>query len=430
MKIDHITQLIGNTPLLKIPTKVHGIQKLTLYAKLELFNPWGSVKDRSAWGMVKPYMHDLSQKVIIESSSGNTAKALQMIASLHGSHMRTITNRIRVPEVKQLLSIMGAEITELPGTSDCFDPNDPNDPSIYVERELAQNPNTYIFTDQYVTDENRRIHYETTGQEILDDLGNETVDYLVGGLGTTGSMLGTAERLREAHPHVQTIGVVAKNDDYIPGIRTKDEVLAVGLFDPAFYHEILTIDSSSALVGMLQLIKKVGLLAGPTTGASYQAAIQHFATLDRPATAIFIACDRVESYGSYITQRLESVRDNDEKGDILSTTTPDHSRAVKIEDAVDWISQHDPLLIDLRQPISFKTAHIPNSVNMPFEHLQKLLQVTNPFATSKPILFACPIGEKSAVMATHLNSLGVSAYSLEGGIVGWRERQHKLERSL
>lgn len=124
MIIKSITECIGQTPLLLIPESVHGIFGLEMYAKLEYLNPFGSVKDRTALGILKG-----SEALdIIESSSGNTAKALGILAGLAGQKFLTVTNRIKQREIEDILRIIGVEIKNLPPGSECPDPNDPNSP--------------------------------------------------------------------------------------------------------------------------------------------------------------------------------------------------------------------------------------------------------------------------------------------------------------
>ncbi len=432
MLVQSITDLIGNTPLLKIPSHVHGLKNIEVYAKLELFNPWGSVKDRTAWGILKPHLDELKNKLVIESSSGNTAKALQMIASLHGSSLKTITNRIKVPEAKDVLKLIGAQIQELPGKSDCYDPHDPNDPIVYIQQEIAKDPDKYIYSDQYFNDLNRKIHYDTTGKEIVDDLGK--VDYFIGGLGTTGSTLGAAQRVKEHNPELIAVGVVAEKEDYIPGIRNHDETLEVGLFKPEFYSEIVTVNSHDSLEAMMKLIKGAGLLAGPTTGASFLGALHYLKKIDHTLTetkkAVFIACDRVEWYTSYVRERKPEWLGEANSESWKDKVTIDTSADISTDEIVKWIDDNLPLIVDLRQPISFKTAHIPDSINLPYDHLDSMLNTTNPFCTKQKILLVCPLGEKSALVASYLKTKDIDAYSLGGGINAWRDQNLSLERDL
>ena len=430
MILEKITDHIGNTPLLRIPREIHGLQNIELYAKLEFLNPWGSVKDRTAWALLQPHLDELTTKNVIENSSGNTAKALQMIAGMHGSQLKIMTNLIKVSEVKDILTIIGTNITELPGTSDCFDPNDPNDPSYYIEREMQDNPGSYLFTEQFLNQKNQTIHYETTGMEIARDL--PIVDYFIGGVGTAGSTLGVADRLQEDNPDLTLLGIVAAKDDFLPGIRTYEELLGVGLFDPERYDKTIPITSDNALDAMATLVSKTGLPIGPSTGASYAGALEYLQQIDtatdKPRTAVFIACDRIEWYGSYIKQRKPEWFGGSKKQTWLTNLEIDENVNLSTEETQSLLQSEHTLIVDLRQPISFKTARIPNSINLPYEYLNEILNVTNPFCTEQTVVCVCPIGEKSEVLASFLRAHGVRAYSVQGGITAWRDDGAPLER--
>ncbi|WP_280358287.1 pyridoxal-phosphate dependent enzyme, partial [Nocardia otitidiscaviarum] len=120
MKYDSILDAIGDTPLVRIDPTVHGLRHIDLYAKLEMLNPFGSVKDRPAWNMVREDLPAAIERgdAIVELSSGNTAKALAVIAAMHGLPFKSVTNRMRVPEIKDLLLLLGAQIEELPGQTE------------------------------------------------------------------------------------------------------------------------------------------------------------------------------------------------------------------------------------------------------------------------------------------------------------------------
>lgn len=432
----HITELIGNTPLFEIDPSIHGLKHIKLYAKLELFNPFGSVKDRIAWGMIRDDIAEIQRdhKTILESSSGNTAKALQALASVFGVRFKTITNRIKVPEAKGVLQVLGAEIQELPGKSDCHDPNDPNDPVVFINREIQSDPNGVYFTKQYSNLKNLKTHYETTGEEIAKELAS--VDYFFAGLGTTGSSRGTAEKLKESNPNLATIGIAATKRDYIPGIRNGDEILEVGLFEPSFYEEIRYVDSTQAVNSTLELIKKTGILAGPTSGACYHAALEYLkeidATLTETKNAVFIVCDRVEWYTSYIKERrpdlfpdqaigIRACKLSDEEIEVVPT--------IEIADAEKWIKENNPMIVDIRGHQSFNTLRIPNSLNVPDSHLEQILYDGKPFDDTRPILFVCPVGKKSKTAAAHAMLHGYKAFSLNSGIMGWKSANMPLEAS-
>lgn len=435
MLYKNITELIGNTPLLKIDRTVHGIPNLNLYAKLEYMNPFGSVKDRAVWGILRPDLEKIQKdgSKVLEMSSGNTAKAIQSICSQYGIPFKTITNRIKVQEVKDTLLLQGVEIEELPGSSDCHDPNDPNDPLVYIHKELTDRLQKKYFTSQYNNERNLQEHYETTGAEILADL--TKVDYYFAGLGTTGSSRGPASRIRERDTHLKMIGVVANKDDYIPGIRTKDEMYEVGLLQPDFYDEIVDISAKDATEGMIELIRKCGVHSGPTGGAVYQKIKQYFR--DNPIqeeleiNAVFIVCDRMENYISYVKERQPEIFGEDSRIS-WKDRSDDTKQATELEPTQASELIHDPswLVVDTRSPLAFKSAHIANSLNIAYDHLDKMLNDGNPFCLSNKLLFVCALGEKSRKIASYCEQAGSKAYSLAGGITSWRDKNLPLERDL
>lgn len=306
MLYTHITEIIGNTPLLRIDQAVHQLANVELYAKLEHLNPFGSLKDRTAWGLVKDALPHIieQQQTIVEFSSGNTAKALAILASVHGLDFQTITNRIKVPEVYNVLKVVDAAIDTLPGTTECPD-------YAYLEQQTRDHPDHYFHTDQYRNAKNYQVHYETTGREIFEDLG--PVDYLYGGLGTAGSTRGVTEFLHEKNPDLQSIGIVAELDHSIPGLRNIDEMADMGIFEKNLYQDLVVVDIPHALDGMLTLIRRCGVLCGPGSGAVYAGIRQHLQQQSlhwtRPVKVVFIVCDRMEWYISYLQKHRPDLFD-------------------------------------------------------------------------------------------------------------------------
>lgn len=182
-----IIDCIGNTPLIKIDEKIHGFKGLEIYAKCEFLNPFGSVKDRTALGLLRD---SGDAENIIESSSGNTAKALGILAGMSGKKFLTVTNRIKQQEVEDILRIIGIELEMLPPGPECPDPNDPNGPFAVIQRTMAKDPAKYYWTDQYRNLANPNMHETTTAPEIEEDIG--VPDFFFGGLGTTGTTLGVS----------------------------------------------------------------------------------------------------------------------------------------------------------------------------------------------------------------------------------------------
>lgn len=432
-----ITDMIGNTPLLEIPQEVHGLKNIDLYAKLEMMNPFGSVKDRIAWGMIKDDIEDISSKkqTIYENSSGNTAKALQVIASMYGVKTKLITYLAKVDGVKDIVRMLGAEIEEVLGGSECFDPNDPNDPQYLIAKMVKDNPENTYFPSQFTNPKNPDVHYETTGKEICDDL--ERVDYFFGGLGTSGSTLGAARRIRDDNnSELVTIGICASKNDFIPGIRSLDQMWESGLFVKENYADFVYVESGEAVDAMMDLVRKVGILCGPTSGASYLGALKYLeqedAGLEERKSAVFIVCDRLEWYVDYIRERRphlfgQTMKPNSLKAFDRSPDAEDSSVPVAV--AQEWIDQEQPLIIDVRGNLAYKMSTLDSAINIPWELFETMIDCADPFPKDRPLLLICPVGEKTARYAAYLRTRGYNALSLSGGILEWRNASKKLVRA-
>ena len=432
-----VTELIGNTPLIEISKEITKLKNINVYAKCELYNPFGSLKDRAGYAMLKDEIQKLKENkmTVIESSSGNTAKALQIICSMNGIPFKTVTNRIKIPETKEILKEAGAEIEELPGLSECPDPTDPNDPVAYIERIVSENSNKYYHTNQYTNLKNPKAHYEHTGKEIYDDLGK--VDYFFGTLGTTGSSRGTIEYLLEKNKNLKKIGIIAEKGDTIPGIRNKDEMYEVGIFNKSLYDEIVSVNSDEAVEEMLVLNRKCGILGGPTSGAAFKGTLKYLREIDdklkEPANAVFIACDRMEWYMSYIKKRRPEIFDSEIKRETIRTLTEEdmkYAKTININNAEEWIEKNNPIIIDLRGNLAYKNGHIANAINITDIFFEDLVDNGTPFSKENSVLLVCSIGDKSKKFSSLLNKKGMNVYSLENGMTAWRENSLPLKRSL
>ncbi|MEV4772164.1 pyridoxal-phosphate dependent enzyme [Micromonospora humida] len=433
-----MTDAIGNTPLVRIDAAVHGLRNIDLYAKMELLNPFGSLKDRAAWNMARPLLTRAVERgdTVVELSSGNTAKALAVIAGMHGLPFKTVTNRMKVAEIKDLLLLLGAEIDELPGQAECLDPSDTDDPLTRMYHRLAGSGGGHLHTDQYFNKLNVDAHLNGTGPEIVKDLDGRAPDYFIACVGTAGSSTGVAAALRQHNPDVRVVGLVAHKSDFIPGIRTIDEVHEVGLFDPEVYDEVETITADDAIDGLLTLVRRCGTLAGPTGGGAYHGAVRHLRAIDAQLTerrtAVFIVCDRVESYMSYLRERRPELFGRPSRRNSLRTVTDAEVRqaaTVDVAEAERWIAERRGLVIDLRSPFAYQALHIDGSVNIVDELFAELLHGGLPFGRRQPVLLVCPVGEKSARYAALLARMGhPDVRSLGGGIIAWRDAGAELVR--
>lgn len=427
MIIEQMTDLIGNTPLLKIDPNVTALKNIDLYAKLEMLNPFGSVKDRTAWGMIKDDLETIKKNgmTIYENSSGNTAKSLQAIAGIHGVQFRLVSALAKVEEQKQVLQILGSEIEEIAGASDCFDPTDSNDPQYLIERTAKGRPGEIYFPSQFTNDKNPAYHEETTAQEIANDLGK--VDYFVGSLGTTGSSLGITRKLQEQNSDFQSIAVVPKANQFIPGIRSLSQMWESGLFKRDKYNEFIQLNEQEAIDGMLVLNRQCGVLCGISSGANFKGAMDYLSSIDdsltERKTAVFMVCDRMEWYISYLKERRPEIFGENEVVNALSKFDDSHINIVPEVQAenVETFARDNPdlLIVDIRTSQSFAMLNIPQSINMPNELFRKWIDGRNPFQDNRPVLLICAVGEQSRYYAAYLRTLGCQAYNLAGGIMNW-----------
>lgn len=425
MIVEKMTDLIGNTPMLKLDPAVTGLKNIDLYAKLEMLNPFGSVKDRTAWGMIKDDLETIkaNNMTIYENSSGNTAKSLQAIAGMHGVKFRLVSALAKVEEQKQVLQILGSEIEEIAGASDCFDPTDSNDPQYLIERTAKGRPGEIYFPSQFTNTKNPAYHEETTAEEILGDL--PRVDYFFGGLGTTGSTLGISRRLTVKNPDMQTIAIVAKNNQFIPGIRSLSQMWESELFKREAYKDFIHVSEQKAIDGLLVLGRRCGVLCGVSSGANYHAAVEYLRTIDgnlaERKSAVFIVCDRMEWYISFLKSRRPQLFSEPEIENGISGFIDD-PRAIVPElrpEQLETFMQDHPLIIDLRTPLSFVMRQLPGSINIPQEAFRVLVNGYNPFPAGKKVLLVCAVGDNSRYYAHYLCTFGCDAYNLRGGVMSW-----------
>lgn len=420
MIIDNITNMIGNTPLLFIPESVHGVPKLKLYCKLEYMNAFGSIKDRIALNMLKDDLKENKEKkkTVLEASSGNTSKALAILSSINGLQFKTISNRIKTPEMKKLLLLCDSIVEELPGVSECPDPNNPEDYMAVAKRLADTEPEKIFYTDQYFNQKNPEAHIQT-GKEVISDL--EKIDYFFPFLGTAGSSTGMGSLLKKER-NTKIVGIVAERDNYIPGGRTLDELWEVGFYEKSFYDKIIAGSSEEAIEGLLILLRKVGLLCGPTSGLSYKKLIDYFKENlpSEETTAVFMACDRLEPYLSYIEKYAPQLIGSDKKAALFDQLTAEEiseSKEISAEELKRIINEVS--IIDIRSRKSFEMFHLPNSINIPEDELETFFDQSIPFSNSRKLVVVCPRGVRSKRVTALLSREGYNCAYLERGIRSW-----------
>lgn len=282
---------IGNTPLVQIRT-IFRSDKIRILAKLEWFNPGGSVKDRPALSMIRRgeetgELHP--GKTIVDSTSGNTGIAYAFIAAVKGYKTLLAMPENASLERKQILTAYGAELL-------LTDPLEGSDGSIRVIRELVEkSPDQYFYPDQYSNDANWQAHYNSTAPEIYSECHQE-VTHFVAGLGTSGTFVGTSRRLKESDPQIQTISFMPDSPFHgLEGLKHMPSAIVPRIYDSSLADENLEISTEEAQRMVIRLAREEGLFAGLSSGAALVAALQIARNIDR-GTIVTIFPDSGDKY--------------------------------------------------------------------------------------------------------------------------------------
>jgi cysteine synthase B len=285
-RYESILDLIGNTPMVDV-SALSPNPRVTILAKLEGWNPGGSVKDRAALSMVEEAEKDGSLRPgqqILESSSGNTGIALAMIAKVKGYPIKIVLPENVSVERRQLLETWGAEIIDSPGTEGS------NGAMRRAQALSAEHPEWW-FPYQYGNPANPKAHYEGTGPEILRDC--PEITHFVAGLGTAGTLMGVARFLKEQKPGVQIWAVQPPAGEMVDGLKNLDE----GFIPPVFVdNDGYDLLDRSKIIGPHESIEwtrrlaEVGVFAGISSGAIMAAAAKCAAEIDEGAI-VTIVCD-------------------------------------------------------------------------------------------------------------------------------------------
>jgi cysteine synthase A len=276
MKIaNDITELIGNTPLVKL-NKVTKDCGATIVAKLEFYNPLGSVKDRIGFNMIKSAEKAGKIKadtIIVEPTSGNTGIALAFVCAVKGYKLLLTMPETMSLERRALLKALGAELILTPGTEGMKG-------AIKKAKELADSDPKYFMPQQFDNPANPEIHRLTTAEEIWRDTDGK-VDILISGVGTGGTITGVAQVIKPRKPSFKAIAIEPKNSPVMSGGQPgphKIQGLGAGfipsIVDMKLIDEVVQIDNDQAFSMAKRLIKEEGILCGISSGAAVEAAIQ------------------------------------------------------------------------------------------------------------------------------------------------------------
>lgn len=278
-----ILDAIGNTPLVRLN---HFSPKpdVSIYAKLEGANPTGSLKDRIALYMINAAEESgelTPDKTILEPTSGNTGISLAMVARAKGYRLLCVLPDIVTPEREQLLRAFGAEVTYAKNARST------NDAIFMAQRMVAEEPDRYYMPYQYGNQNNPLAHYETTGPEILNDLGQ--VDVFVAGLGTGGTLTGVGRYLKEHNPDVKIIAAVPHPGDLVQGLRALEEGFIPPVLDESVLDGRIVVDSRTSFAMTKELMEREAVFAGISAGAVMRVALKAAERLERGNVVALLA---------------------------------------------------------------------------------------------------------------------------------------------
>jgi S-sulfo-L-cysteine synthase (O-acetyl-L-serine-dependent) len=283
-----ILELIGNTPLVELK-HIPVNKNVTIYAKLEGNNPGGSVKDRAAYGMIKGAIDRGEIKPgikLIEPTSGNTGIALAMIANLFGIEIELVMPEDATRERILTMQAFGAKVIltnkerSMEGAID------------YANEQLAKGG--YLMLNQFANPDNAAMHYKTTGPEIWRDT-NGKITHFVSSMGTTGTIMGVSQYLKEQNPSVQIVGCQPTDRSHIPGIRKWSQAYLPKIFDPKKIDRIIELDEKDARIMTKRLAKEEAVFGGMSSGGAVHAAIELSKELSAGIIVVII-CDRGDRY--------------------------------------------------------------------------------------------------------------------------------------
>jgi len=289
-------EAVGNTPLVRLRHVVPASRAVRVLCKLEFQNPGGSVKDRAALRMMRDALADgrlTPEKTLIDSTSGNTGVAYSLFGAALGVRVKLVMpSNVSQPR-KEITRAFGTEIIY-------SDPLEGSDGAMRIAREMvASAPDVYFYPDQYSNPSNPRAHYEGTGQEIIDAVGSE-ITHFVAGLGTTGTMMGTAKRLHEHSRSIRCVAVEpAEAMHGLEGLKHMGSSIVPPIYDARMHDDLVSVMTEDGWDMAELLASKEGLLVGHSSGANVHVAVQiakRAMAEGREACIVAIVADRGDRY--------------------------------------------------------------------------------------------------------------------------------------
>lgn len=287
---ENILGTIGNTPMVRI-NRLNPNPDVNIFAKIEGFNPTGSIKDRIALKMIEDAENDgrlRPGQTIIEPTSGNTGIGLAIIGIIKGYSVEIVMSDAVSVERRKIIRSYGATVTLTPGTEG-------TDGAIKLARKkVAENPGRYFMPDQFKNAANYLTHYQSTALEIWQQTGGK-IDYLVCALGTSGTIMGLSKFLKVMKPDIKTVCAHPVRGHYIQGLKNMEEAIVPAIYDPSQIDIQEMIESEEAITMARRIISEEAIFAGMSSGAAMLAAVRTARRIDK-GNIVVVFPDRAEKY--------------------------------------------------------------------------------------------------------------------------------------
>jgi cysteine synthase B len=287
----NILETIGNTPLMKINKLNPKPGKVNILAKVEGFNPTGSIKDRIALKMIQQAEAEGKLRpgiTIIEPTSGNTGIGLAMIGAVKGYDVLIVMSEAVSVERRKMIQAFGAKVLLTPAEQG-------TDGAIKMARKLVrENPDKYFMPDQFTNHYNKLAHYKTTGEEIWQQTGGQ-IDYFVSAIGTSGTIMGVGKALKEYNPKIKIVEAHPVKGHYIQGLKNMEEAIVPEIYDPSLIDISIMVETEAAYEFARKIVQLEGIFVGMSSGAAMHAAYKLAQNIEN-GTIVVIFPDRGEKY--------------------------------------------------------------------------------------------------------------------------------------
>lgn len=440
------------TPLVEIPKELNLFKKMgiNIFAKISWFNPLLNIKIIPAYWMLKEGLKtgiirdDIS---LIEASSGNMAYSIKIISKYFGvkNFIALVSDKVSNSK-RKILDIFGIKY-KVRKEDICPDPNDPRS-SINLAKKFREKPGWYNL-GQYDNENNFWGHYYITGKQIYEQLSGD-IDIVSIGLGTTGTLIGVSKYLKERIKDVTILGIIRHKNNLVPGVRTLNLLKEINFKWEDYVDHKIFIDTKKSYLYSLKLIRS-GLLCGPSSGFSF-AGLMYFIKKNLGnlkkiinkkgyINTVFICPDTflpyIDEYFDIL--RIKSCFDQIKNGEKIyeyyESKDKKNYSSMSVEDLLNILNSNensDWLLVDIRNEIRFKDAHIINSINIPYYKLLNEPEILFKDPNKKNIIFICDYDVKSEMLANYFQERykNFNFFYLKGGISEWSIKNYPREGNV